>query len=166
MPKWCAPWRLTDLRAIVNFGPGEEHLAREVERAANSLAPPANSVAPPLSRAVFAGQGGNVPVAFALQTTVGELIALCRRARICVGGDTGPVHLAAALGVPVVALFGPTDPARNRPYSHRAMVLRSERSQTTTSHLKEPEAGLLQITAAEVIAAARHLLAQTSEAPR
>jgi heptosyltransferase-1 len=129
------------LRAMVNFGPGEEHLARDVERATNG-------------------------VAIAMPATVSELIALCRGARICIGGDTGPVHLAAAVGVPVVALFGPTDPARSRPYSNRAIVLRSERSQTTTSHLKDPEAGLLQITAAEVIAAARHLLAQTSEAPR
>jgi heptosyltransferase-1 len=129
------------LRAIVNFGPGEEQLARDVERAANG-------------------------VAIAMPATVSELIALCRCARICVGGDTGPVHLAAAVGVPVVALFGPTDPARNRPYSNRAIVLRSQVSRTTTSHQKDPEAGLLQITAAEVIAAARHLLAQTSEAPR
>jgi heptosyltransferase-1 len=128
------------LRAIVNFGPGEEPLARDVERAANG-------------------------VAIAMPATVSELIALCRGARICIGGDTGPVHLAAAVGVPVVALFGPTDPARNRPYSNRTIVLRSERSQTTTSHLKYPEAGLLQISAAEVIAAARHLLA-TTEAPR
>jgi heptosyltransferase-1 len=129
------------LRAIVNFGPGEEQLARDVELAANGLA-------------------------IAMPATVGELIALCRCARICIGGDTGPVHLAAAVGVPVIALFGPTDPARSRPYGNRAIVLRSERSQTTTSHLKDPEAGLLQITAAEVIAAARHLLAQTSEARR
>ncbi len=132
---------LHGLRAIVNFGPGEERLARDVERAANG-------------------------VAIAMPATVSELIALCRCARICVGGDTGPVHLAAAVGVPVVALFGPTDPARNRPYSNRAIVLRSQVSRTTTSHLKDPEAGLLQITAAEVIAAVRHLLAQTSEAPR
>jgi heptosyltransferase-1 len=132
---------LHGLRAIVNFGPGEEQLARDVERAANGLA-------------------------IAMPATVSELIALCRCARICIGGDTGPLHLAAAVGVPVIALFGPTDPARNRPYGNRAIVLRSELSQTTTSHLKDPEAGLLQITAAEVIAAARHLLAQTSEARR
>jgi heptosyltransferase-1 len=132
---------LHGLRAIVNFGPGEEQLARDVERAANGIA-------------------------IAMPATVSELIALCRCARICIGGDTGPLHLAAAVGVPVIALFGPTDPARNRPYGNRAIVLRSELSQTTTSHLKVPEAGLLQITAAEVIAAARHLLAQTSEARR
>ncbi len=129
------------LRAIVNFGPGEEQLAGEVDRAANGAA-------------------------IAMPATVSELIALCRCARICVGGDTGPVHLAAALGVPVVALFGPTDPARNGPYSDRAIVLRSEASRTTMSHEKFPEEGLLQITAAEVIAAARHLLAQTAEARR
>jgi heptosyltransferase-1 len=129
------------LRAIVNYGPGEEQLAREVERAANGAA-------------------------IAMPATVSELIALGRGARICVGGDTGPVHLAAALGVPVVALFGPTDPARNGPYSDRAIVLRSDASRTTMSHEKSPEEGLLQITAAEVIAAARHLLAQTAEARR
>jgi heptosyltransferase-1 len=129
------------LRAIVNFGPGEEPLAREVERCS----------------------GG---VAIAMPTTVAELVALCRRARLCIGGDTGPIHLAAALGVPVVALFGPTDPARNGPYSNRAVVLRSGSSRTTTSHEKQPEEGLLQITAAEVIAAARYLLAQSDEARR
>jgi heptosyltransferase-1 len=127
------------LRAIVNFGPGEEPLARDVEHAANGAA-------------------------IALSMSVGELMALCRRARICIGGDTGPIHLAAALGVPVVALFGPTDPGRNRPYSRSAIVLRSEASRTTTSHEKQPEEGLLQITAAEVVAAARYLLAQPGEA--
>ena len=129
------------LRSIVNFGPGEEQLARDVERAA----------------------GG---VALAMSTTVGELIALCRRARICIGGDTGPLHLAAAVGVPVVALYGPTDPARSGPYGDRAIVLRSERSRTTTAHRKDPEAGLLEITAVEAIAAARHLLAQIAKAGR
>jgi heptosyltransferase-1 len=129
------------LRAIVNFGPGEEALAREVERASGGMA-------------------------IVMPTSVAELIALCRHARICIGGDTGPVHLAAGLGVPVVALFGPTDPARNGPYSARAIVLRSEASRTTTAHEKQPEQGLLQITAAEVIAAARHLLAQPSEPVR
>jgi heptosyltransferase I len=129
------------LRAIVNFGPGEEALAREIE------------------------QGGS-GAAMAMATTIAELIALCRRARLCIGGDTGPVHLAAALDVPVVAIFGPTDPARNGPYSTQAIVLRSEASRTTTAHDRRPEQGLLQITAAEVVAAARYLLAQTQEARR
>jgi heptosyltransferase-1 len=158
---------LHGLRAIVNFGPGEEQLARDVERAANAVAPPLSGPGEPApKRSEGPRQGGDFPVALAMSTTVAELIALCRGARICIGGDTGPVHLAAAVGVPVIALFGPTDPARNRPYSARAIVLRSAVSRTTTSHQKDPEAGLLQITAAEVIANARHLLAQTSEAPR
>jgi heptosyltransferase I len=129
------------LRSIVNFGPGEEDLAREVEHHA----------------------GG---AAIAISSSVADLIALTRRARLLVGGDTGPMHLAAALGIPVVALFGPTDPARSGPYGNRAIVLRSEASRTTTSHRPEPEAGLLQITAAEVIAAARWLLAQSAEVRR
>ena len=54
-----------------------------------------------------------------------QLIALTRRARLFIGGDTGPMHLAAALGVPVVAIFGPTDPARNGPFGTRSIVLRS-----------------------------------------
>lgn len=50
-------------------------------------------------------------------STLIQLIALARRARLFVGGDTGPLHLAAAVGSPVVALYGPTDPARNGPFS-------------------------------------------------
>jgi len=46
-----------------------------------------------------------------------ELIALERRARLFLGGDTGPLHLAAAVGTPIVAIYGPTDPARNGPFS-------------------------------------------------
>jgi heptosyltransferase-1 len=47
---------------------------------------------------------------------VAGLVALLRRADLFVGGDSGPTHLAAALAVPTVALFGPTDPARNGPW--------------------------------------------------
>ncbi|MGO9272520.1 MAG: glycosyltransferase family 9 protein [Terriglobia bacterium] len=46
-----------------------------------------------------------------------QLIALERRARLFIGGDTGPLHLAAAVGTPIVAIYGPTDPARNGPFS-------------------------------------------------
>jgi heptosyltransferase-1 len=43
-------------------------------------------------------------------------MALLRSAKCIVGGDTGPLHLAIAMGTPAVAIFGPTDPARNGPY--------------------------------------------------
>ncbi len=137
---------LHGLRAIINFGPREEQLAREVGTLANSAA--------------------RAEVATVLSPPLADLIALSRRARLCIGGDTGPVHLAAAVGVPVVALYGPTDPARTGPVGSPAIVLRSPNSRTTRSHDREPDAGLLEIPAEDVISAARHLLAQTAEVHR
>jgi heptosyltransferase-1 len=86
------------------------------------------------------------------------LIALTRRANLFIGGDTGPMHLAAALDVPVVALFGPTNPARNGPFATRSVVLRSPSSITSHARRAEPEQGLLEITADQVVAAAKSLL--------
>jgi heptosyltransferase-1 len=86
------------------------------------------------------------------------LIALTRRARLFIGGDTGPMHLAAALKIPVVAIFGPTNPARNGPFGTRSVVLRSASSATTHARLPKPEQGLLEITPGEVVAAAQQLL--------
>lgn len=57
------------------------------------------------------------------KTTLKELAFLMNGACCFVGGDTGPMHLAAAVQTPVVALFGPTDPARNGPYGDRHTVL-------------------------------------------
>ncbi len=59
-------------------------------------------------------------------STLPQLTALSREARIVIGGDTGPVHLAHALGTPVVCVMGPTDPNRNGPYGspERAVVHR------------------------------------------
>ncbi|HWF05505.1 MAG TPA: glycosyltransferase family 9 protein [Candidatus Angelobacter sp.] len=108
-----------------------------------------------LAHSVMEASGGN---AFELRCTIGQLIALTRRARIFVGGDTGPLHLAAALQVPVVALYGPTDPARTGPYGTRSIALRHPESETTFSHHREAETGLLKITSEEVISAARSLL--------
>jgi heptosyltransferase-1 len=59
-----------------------------------------------------------VPIAnFAGATSLSELVALIKSARLVVSNDTGPGHIAAALGVPVVLLFGPTNPARVHPYN-------------------------------------------------
>jgi heptosyltransferase I len=49
-------------------------------------------------------------------TTLGDVMAVARRAAVMVSGDTGPMHLAAALGTPIVGLFGPTWPSRNGPW--------------------------------------------------
>ena len=123
----------SNVRCIINYGPGEEDLAHAAE----------------------AASGGT---ATSLKSSLTELIALTRRARLFIGGDTGPMHLAAALQVPVVAIFGPTDPARNGPYGTRSIVLRNPGSPTTHARRSEPDEGLLEISTDAVIAASHALL--------
>jgi lipopolysaccharide heptosyltransferase I len=125
------------IRSILNYGPGEESLIEET---------------------VSASEGTAVPV----RCSISELIALTRRACLFIGGDTGPMHLAAALNVPVVAIFGPTDPCRNGPYGTRNVLLRSPSSPTTHARRKEPDQGLLEIGTDTVVNAAWHLLAGVS----
>jgi heptosyltransferase-1 len=122
------------LHSILNCGPGEENLARAAEAASAGAATP-------------------------LQSSLTELIALTRRARLFIGGDTGPMHLAAALHVPVVAIFGPTDPARNGPYGTQSVVLRNPGSPTTHARRAQPDEGMLEIGVDVVVKAARALLA-------
>jgi len=90
------------LACLVGFGPGEEALAERVA----------------------AASGGAARVAFS--TTLRELLELLRRARLVVAADTGPLHMACALGTPVVGLYGPTDPLRNGPFSPADRVARRE----------------------------------------
>lgn len=115
----------------------------------------ASSADEPAAKAVVAASDG---FAVALPGTMAELVALVRRAEMVIAGDTGPLHLAAALGKPVVALFGPTDPTRTGPYGTRSRVLRHAESRTDHSRHTAPECGLLQITVDEVVSAAFELL--------
>jgi len=124
------------LKSLINFGPGEEDLVREVK----------------------AVSGG---AAEGIACSITQLIAFTRRARLFIGGDTGPMHLAAALNVPVVGIFGPTNPARNGPFGTRSIVLRNPSSPTTHARRKQPDEGLLEITSEEVLAAARKLIGST-----
>jgi lipopolysaccharide heptosyltransferase I len=121
------------LRSLVNFGPGEEDLAHEVEAASDGAAE-------------------------AVACSLSQLISLTRRASLFIGGDTGPMHLAAAMKVPVVGIFGPTNPARNGPFATRSVVLRNPASPTTHARRAAPDEGLLTITVEDVLRAARHLL--------
>jgi heptosyltransferase-1 len=118
---------------LVNYGPGEELLAQSV-----------------------VSNSGDT--ALSVHCSIGELIALTRRAALFIGGDTGPLHLAAALKVPVVAIFGPTNPARNGPFGTRSIVLRSPESATSHKRHVETEPGLFRITKEQVFSAARELL--------
>jgi heptosyltransferase-1 len=121
-------------RTLVNAAGGSDPVADSVVRASERYA---------------AAIGGGLP----------QLIALTKRASVVIAGDTGPLHLAAALERPVVALFGPTDPARNGPYGTRARVLRHGGERRDHRRLAEPEAGLLAITVDEVVAAVMELVA-------
>jgi len=64
------------------------------------------------------------PVDLTGKTTLKQLAYMIQEARAFVGGDTGPMHLAAAIGTPVVAFYGPTDTNRNGPYGdgHKTLV--------------------------------------------
>jgi len=121
--------------SVINFGPGEERLAESV---------------------VAGSQSSATAASFSLA----ELISLTRRAKLFIGGDTGPMHLSAALGVPVVALFGPTDPTRNGPFGTKSITLRHLSSRTSLSHQSAADPGLQEITVNEVVSAARELLRQ------
>jgi heptosyltransferase-1 len=74
---------------------------------------------------------GDIAPALAHYSGLPGLIHATRRASAIVGVDSGPLHLAAALDKPGVAIFGPTDPARNGPYSNSLHVLRSASAVTT-----------------------------------
>jgi len=102
-----------------------------------------------LAASVVAASGGAAEM---VVCNVTGLIALVRRTSLLVGGDSGPTHLAAALGVPLVALYGPTDPARNGPWGSGPMrVIRGEGSVTCHKRVAEIDAGLARITVDEVM---------------
>ena len=90
-----AQWlrRQCGLSAVVTWGPGDETMAA----------------------AVVDGSAGAAELA--PTTSIADLIAIVREAVLMVSGDTGPVHLAAAVGTPIVGIYGPTDAARNGPWS-------------------------------------------------
>jgi heptosyltransferase-1 len=87
------------LTPVVLWGPGEEALADSVIAASGNAA----IAAPP--------------------TGLADLVALSRAAALVVSGDTGPLHIATAVGTPTVSLFGPTDPDRNGPYQRDDVVV-------------------------------------------
>jgi heptosyltransferase-1 len=121
-------------RGIVTFGPGEEGLAEELISAAGNSAP------------------------LALPLSLGPLMALLRRAKFVVSADTGPLHLASALGAPVVGLYGPTDPARNGPYGGQNIVIRNpSKSETTYRRGASYSSPMLSITVDQVVDAVTRL---------
>ncbi len=79
----------------------------------------------PFALRVLAAGAGDV-VNLAGRTSLRELIAVMERAAIAIGPDSGPMHVATAVGTPVVALFGATSPARSGPWGWHHLVIRSD----------------------------------------
>jgi len=90
-----------DVRILLLWGPDEIHMARQI------------------------GDGLSPRVILAPPTDLDELSALLRRCSLLIANDTGPLHLAAALGTPCLGLYGPTRAARNGPYGARCRGLES-----------------------------------------
>jgi heptosyltransferase-1 len=131
----CRKLRETlQLGCVVNVGPGDDDLAPALVAASGDAAP------------------------FVYRSNFGELMALLRGASCIVAGDTGPLHLAAALGTPTVALFGPTNPARNGPYrvgeaqesEHKDIVLRVPGVRTTHQRDSQPHPSMLALSVDQV----------------
>jgi len=123
--------RSLGLRCVVNYGPGEEDLARDLCAAAGDARP-----------LLYNGD-------------LGQLMAMLKDSCCIVGGDTGPLHLGIALGTPAVAIFGPTDPARNGPYRSPDIVLRAQGAARDHSRRNETDASMLAIEVDVVFEAVR-----------
>ena len=91
------------------------------------------------------------------------LIDATRRAAAVVGVDSGPMHLAAALGKPGVALFGPTDPARNGPYGDSFRVLRWPGAVTTYKRIDAVDESMRRIAPEEVFESLRAALGRSPD---
>ncbi|HTR36182.1 MAG TPA: glycosyltransferase family 9 protein [Bryobacteraceae bacterium] len=96
-------------------------------------------------------------------SSIPGLIYATRKAIAVVGVDSGPLHLAAALGKPGVAVYGPTDPARHGPYGGTITVLRSAGALTTYRRTSAPDASMREIKPDQVFAALEPILAATGK---
>ena len=124
------------LPSAVIWGPGDEHLAADVASAS-------------------AGTARLAP-----RTSIADLVALARAATLMISGDTGPLHIAAAVGTPVVGIYGPTSEARNGPWSTDDVTV-SRFSACRCHHRRRCRASrwcLGDVSVAEVTSAADHRL--------
>jgi lipopolysaccharide heptosyltransferase I len=132
----------TGRRSVVLWGPGERPLAEAVVAAA-----PAAALLSP-------------------ETTIADLVALARGASLMVSGDTGPAHVASAVGTPIVGLYGPTRPSRNGPLSPQDIVV--SRDAICQCHHRRrctrDRMCLLEIGVDEVVAATETVLSRPSPA--
>jgi lipopolysaccharide heptosyltransferase I len=132
------------IASIVSWGPGEERLAQDVVREAG---------------------GGAL---LSPRTSIADLLAVVRGASLMISGDTGPTHLASAVGTPVVGIYGPTRPSRNGPLSPDDISI-SRDDVCRCHHLRrcsQARMCLMDIDAAEVIEAVERRLARSRSRDR
>jgi ADP-heptose:LPS heptosyltransferase len=133
------------LKSVVLWGPSERQLGERVVAEAGGAA------------------------VLAPETTIADLVALARRAAIMISGDTGPTHIGAAVGTPIVGLYGPTRPERNGPWSPDDVTV-SRANMCQCHHLRQCKLErmcLLDIQVDEVVSAAqRRLDAKARESTR
>jgi heptosyltransferase-2 len=117
----------------------------------------------PLSAEIEEAMRGR-PVNLAGKTTVRELMALLSHCGFLVTNDSGPMHIAAALGVPLVAIFGPTDWRATSPWTSRARVVRVDVDCSPCSRREcdRVHVCMLGITADMIASAARGLMEESS----
>jgi heptosyltransferase-1 len=124
-------------QGVINFSPAERPLAEALRRAAGDPAP------------------------LLLEMDLPQLMAALRRAKFFVGGDSGPLHLAVALGTPVVGIYGPTDAARNGPYFSTDIAIRNAgTAETTHRRGKVISPAMLSISVEQVEEAVLRRMAQ------
>jgi ADP-heptose:LPS heptosyltransferase len=126
------------LASVVTWGPGEQ----------------------PLAERVVAASRGAASACF--PTTLLELLGVLRSARLMVAADTGPLHLACAAGTPVVGIYGPTDPARNGPFSPVDEVVEAPFEQKGTLRYAREGARMDAVAAEQVLAAVDRRLARAA----
>lgn len=127
-------------RVVLFGGPGETDIAGEIERN-------------------LQGRCLNL----AGKTSLRQLMALIQRCVFFVSNDSGPMHIAAALGIPLVAIFGSTDHTSTSPYSDRAVIVRKD-IDCAPCKLRECPTDhrcMTAVTADDVLDAARTLLGRT-----
>jgi len=126
-----------NLKSVVLWGPGEFDLAENV----------------------VATSGGAAIIT--PQTSVADVVALARGAAVMVSGDTGPTHIAAAVGTPIVGIYGPTRPERNGPWLADDETV-SRAAMCQCHHFRQCKVEkmcLMDIEAVEVLAAVERRLA-------
>ena len=125
------------LMSVVLWGPGERDLGEEVVRQAGGAA----LATPP--------------------TKIADIVSLARGADVMVSGDTGPTHIGAAVGTPIVGIYGPTRPERNGPWRPEDVTV-SRANVCECHHLRRcrrERMCLLDVEVAEVLAAVERRLA-------